>query len=236
MSYLEEFSKTANEAGIQNQFSEMPAAIEEQAAGAEQESDLAMQADGDAEEQQSAVDQEIGCDEDGNFIVEKLWRLRKGDKHPRNNRAYTYEVHVEWQGYAGIEEEKTWEPLQNLFEDIPEMVELYLTDLGYDIDKTKKYHRSVDVYYELVKKPVVVKRHTEPREPLQQVHPAQNIQLQPIQPVDISKTCRYCFENFKTKSGRIRHERQSHKDIYVAEFPDADSSRSKSPLSNRQKK
>ena len=41
---------TPNEAGIQNSFSEMPAAIEEQAAGAEQESDLAMQADGDAEE------------------------------------------------------------------------------------------------------------------------------------------------------------------------------------------
>lgn len=61
--------------------------------------------------------------EEGHYEVEKLSKIRRvGSKHPTKPLACQYEVLVSWKGYSDI----TWEPLENLIHDVPEMVDEFL--------------------------------------------------------------------------------------------------------------
>lgn len=57
--------------------------------------------------------------------MEKLTEIKKEAKHPFKD-AYIYKVHVYWQGFE--DGDKTWEPLENLIADVPEMVKEFLRD------------------------------------------------------------------------------------------------------------
>jgi hypothetical protein len=50
--------------------------------------------------------------------------MRRGPKHPTSKNAYQWEVLVHWKGYDDV----TWEPLENLIDDVRDMVEDMVLD------------------------------------------------------------------------------------------------------------
>ena len=53
------------------------------------------------------------------YEVQSLSKMRKGARHPRYPNAYQSKVLVHWKGY----DDTTWEPLENLIQDVREMAE-----------------------------------------------------------------------------------------------------------------
>lgn len=52
--------------------------------------------------------------------METLAKIRRaGSRHPKEAHAHQYELLVHWKGYDDI----TWEPLENLIHDVPDMVD-----------------------------------------------------------------------------------------------------------------
>jgi len=60
------------------------------------------------------------------FTVEKLLELAKGKRHPRLRNAHRYTVKTLWTGYEGTADESSWEPFENIIEDIPHMAYEFL--------------------------------------------------------------------------------------------------------------
>lgn len=67
---------------------------------------------------------QFGEAEGGQYEVDYLSKLRRGAKHPRKANAYQFVVQVHWKGFKDM----TWEPLENLMNDVPEMVEKIVLD------------------------------------------------------------------------------------------------------------
>lgn len=60
-------------------------------------------------------------------------------------------MRVEWHGYEGSEEQFSWEPLENMIEDVPDMAWPFI-EQKFDIKKDqfiKVFHRK-DIYFQTV--------------------------------------------------------------------------------------
>ena len=62
--------------------------------------------------------------EEGQYEVESLEKVRRRKKHPNKQHAYAFELLVHWKGYDDV----TWEPLENLINDVPDMIEDFMMD------------------------------------------------------------------------------------------------------------
>lgn len=73
--------------------------------------------------QQSGSQSQSTSQEEGHYEVETLAKIRRaGPKHPKESHAHQYELLVHWKGYDDI----TWEPLENLIHDVPDMVDQFV--------------------------------------------------------------------------------------------------------------
>ena len=89
------------------------------------------------------------CVEEEEFIVEDLLKLEKRAKHPRKD-AHQYMVFVKWQGY----DDDTWEPLENIIDDVPEMAETFLLkhmNVGVDDLRDGVIKYKDDIYFQMPK-------------------------------------------------------------------------------------
>lgn len=83
--------------------------------------------------------------EEGHYEVESLAKIRKtGTKHPNRINAHQYELLVHWKGYSDI----TWEPLENLVCDVPDMVDDFVQQrFGIEMAKVQKCKYRGETYY-----------------------------------------------------------------------------------------
>ena len=74
-----------------------------------------------------------------------LSKIRKaGQRHPNKPNAYQYEVLVHWKGYEDV----TWEPLENIINDVPDMVEDFVIDRwGISAEQIHSCKHKGDTYY-----------------------------------------------------------------------------------------
>lgn len=93
-----------------------------------------------------------------------LSKIRKCAKHPKQPNAFKYEVLVHWKGYDDV----TWEPLENILSDVPDMVEDFLIDrFGISSEQLESYANGKDgeTYYVI---PTSSSKHCKSRKSSQQ--------------------------------------------------------------------
>ena len=109
------------------------------------------------------------------YTVEAIMKHRReGEPCPIDRRAAAYKLYIRWQGYTPSED--TWEPLENMLNDIPDMVEDYFKAQNLTVEEVMYKEES---YQKLTKirptpaKPnspaIIKKKLTPPPAPLEEL-------------------------------------------------------------------
>ena len=80
--------------------------------------------------------------------MQKLIELKKDKKHPTKGACHKYAVRVEWLGYEESEEQFSWEPLENMIDDVPDMAWPFILDkLGIEENQFIRVPHRKEIYF-----------------------------------------------------------------------------------------